>query len=150
MEIRFRVHTEPKAKARPRSRVVTPRRGRAFSQTYTDPKSRREEELFRAAIRTFRPSSPITSAVRLAIEFGFPYRAGWTKAQQRDADDGRMNHLSRPDLDNLAKLVLDAMNPHPGDEIDPGGWWLDDGQVVELNTRKVYSRSPYVLVSVVY
>lgn len=41
----------------------------------------------------------------------------------------RMNHTKRPDIDNLAKLVLDAGN---------GVLWEDDSQVCHLDVRKVY------------
>ena len=38
--------------------------------------------------------------------------------------------IGRPDADNYAKLVLDALN---------GVLWRDDSQVVDLHVRKVYS-----------
>ena len=45
----------------------------------------------------------------------------------------------RPDIDGLAKGLLDAWN---------GVLWIDDGQIVELHLRKVYDVAPGVRVSV--
>ena len=39
-------------------------------------------------------------------------------------------HTSTPDVDNLAKFVLDAMNGH---------FFVDDSQIVELHCQKVYA-----------
>ena len=39
-------------------------------------------------------------------------------------------HTSTPDVDNLAKFVLDAMNGH---------FFVDDSQIVELRCHKVYA-----------
>jgi len=40
-------------------------------------------------------------------------------------------HANKPDVDNLVKLVLDALNR--------SGYWVDDAQVCEIATRKVYA-----------
>jgi len=39
--------------------------------------------------------------------------------------------ITRPDLDNLLKLALDAATA--------AGWWHDDAQVVDLNLSKIYT-----------
>jgi len=42
-----------------------------------------------------------------------------------------LNHECKPDLDNLAKAVLDAMTV--------GGWWGDDCQITDLRVRKEWA-----------
>lgn len=44
-----------------------------------------------------------------------------------------------PDLDNLTKLVLDALNKVA---------WYDDAQIIELLVRKIYSPDPGVEVKI--
>ena len=45
----------------------------------------------------------------------------------------------KPDCDNIAKIVLDALN---------GIAYHDDAQVAELTVIKTYSRAPRVLVEI--
>lgn len=47
-------------------------------------------------------------------------------------------HTSKPDADNAAKAVLDALTQI--------GAWHDDAQVAELNVLKVYGETPGVLI----
>jgi Holliday junction resolvase RusA-like endonuclease len=41
------------------------------------------------------------------------------------------HHIKRPDLDKLARAVLDGLTE--------GGAWLDDSQVIRLQVQKVYA-----------
>lgn len=55
----------------------------------------------------------------------------WPDYLQNAAARGRKRPTGKPDADNLAKLVLDALN---------GCAWLDDGQVVDLTISKRYAK----------
>jgi Holliday junction resolvase RusA-like endonuclease len=50
-----------------------------------------------------------------------------------------MAHTSRPDLDNLIKTVLDALN---------GIAYTDDKQIVRLGATKAYGTDPKILISI--
>lgn len=43
----------------------------------------------------------------------------------------------KPDIDNFAKMVLDALNP--AERLYFRGAWEDDAQVVELTVKKLYA-----------
>lgn len=86
--------------------------------------------LARAAMRG---AKPVTCAISLDITFAMPIPKSWTKRQREVAERGEMPHLSKPDLDNLAKGVKDALT---------GIVWIDDCQVVTLHLRKLYSADP--------
>lgn len=53
--------------------------------------------------------------------------------------DGKILPAKKPDIDNVVKAVLDALN---------GVAYRDDTQVVELHVRKSYSEKPRVEVSI--
>jgi Holliday junction resolvase RusA-like endonuclease len=55
------------------------------------------------------------------------------RAQAALADRGVIRPQTKPDLDNVAKLTLDALN---------GIAWFDDAQVVRLTIDKRYSAAP--------
>lgn len=69
---------------------------------------------------------PLEDAVRVELEFSYTAPKSWSKAKK----DETIYKTSRPDLDNLAKTVLDALN---------GIAFVDDSQVVELELSKVYA-----------
>jgi Holliday junction resolvase RusA-like endonuclease len=64
--------------------------------------------------------SPIEGAVRLDVLFAFAQPKG-RKLQFK---------ISKPDIDNLEKAVMDALTN--------AGVWLDDAQVVEKHSTKVF------------
>lgn len=53
--------------------------------------------------------------------------------------DGLIHPITRPDCDNYAKSVLDALN---------GICWLDDAQIVRLTISKNFSEKPRVEIDV--
>lgn len=50
-------------------------------------------------------------------------------------------HIIKPDLDNLAKAVLDALT-------DSGRFWDDDGAVHTLTLKKFYNQDPGVQITI--
>ena len=67
-------------------------------------------------------------AVRLTAWQALPQRA--TKAQRAAAERGEIYPIRKPDLDNIIKIVLDALN---------GAAYADDTQVVQIDARKLYT-----------
>lgn len=83
--------------------------------------------------RITRPPTPYDGAVRLTIDFYMP--------RPRRAPAARRWHRCRPDVDNLAKAVMDALTD--------AGWWKDDGCVAELFVSKSYSTDQVIGVGAV-
>lgn len=96
---------EPVPKGRPRF---------GKGHAYTDPKTKAAEERIRALTRQAGIRKPTKKPVCLTI--------GFWRASKR-----------RADIDNLAKLVLDALN---------GIVWEDDNQIEELLLFKTTSTCP--------
>jgi len=126
----IRVDTAPVAKARPR---VTMRGGKA--RAYTPKKSADYERL----IASHWHHAPTDKPVALRIEFGMPIPASWPKYRRTEALQGSLLPAKKPDIDNLVKAVLDALN---------GIAYNDDSQVVCLTSRKQYAAVPGVLIQI--
>lgn len=110
----------PKSKGRPRFS-----RGHAYT-----PKETREYE---EAVRIIAKSvikTPFTTALRLTINFYLGVPKSWTKTKKREALNGEVRPESKPDIDNLIKAIMDALNGGIG--------YNDDKQIVELHAYEWY------------
>lgn len=77
------------------------------------------------AMEPHRPASPFEGPVSVDLLFLLPR----PKARSRKHDPaGLLWCTTRPDVDNLAKAVLDCLTLQ--------GWWRDDSQVVSLRAMK--------------
>jgi len=80
------------------------------------------------------PAEPIKGPVRIVLTFYFARPAShYFTGKRRDVrrPDAPGAHLAKPDADNLAKAVLDAMTTL--------GFWRDDSQVCDLYVIKQYA-----------
>lgn len=82
-------------------------------------------------------SAPIDTACKVTIVIHKAIPQSWSKKKQLEYSSGLCPVTTKPDLDNCAKSVLDALN---------GVFYTDDKLVVELSVRKLYSRNSFVSV----
>jgi Holliday junction resolvase RusA-like endonuclease len=130
--ISFTVYGEPVAKGRARFCV---RKG--FAMAYTPKATREAEGDFRSQSLPYRPKEIITGAIRLSIVVYKPTPKSFSKKKAAEAEAGDIMPITRPDFDNYAKLVCDALN---------GVFWKDDSQIVDCRVIKRYSVTPQVTV----
>jgi Holliday junction resolvase RusA-like endonuclease len=102
----------PKARAR-----TVAQGGRVHS--YTPEATKAWEQAVQWAAKPHRPESPLTCPLAVAMVFYLP----------RPQRCKREYPSVRPDIDNYAKAILDALN---------GVMWADDGQIVQLTASKSY------------
>ena len=126
-----RIDGPPTAKGRPRFT----RLGRA----YTPGKTREAEGYIRHQIVEQAGMLRLEGALRVTVACFMAVPGSWSKVKQAQALTGAVPHIGRPDLDNLAKAVLDAAN---------GYLWCDDSQIVALNLSKAYAERPGVRLTV--
>ena len=82
------------------------------------------------AMRNASERGPLAGPVAVRLDFVMPRpKAHSTKRGLRP--DAPRWHASKPDADNLAKAVLDALG-------DLGTYWKDDAQVADLCITKRY------------
>lgn len=131
LQIEFMVPGDPRGKGRPRfSRVGK------FTKTYTDPKTRLYElKIANEAKLAMFPHEPLEGPVAVWMEINVPIPASYSKKRKEACLLGVEMPCKKPDADNIAKGILDAMN---------GIIYKDDVQVVRLSLQKNYSTEPGV------
>ena len=129
--ISFVVAGKPQGKARPR---FDSRR----KITYTPKKTKSYEALVRTSYLTqCRNESALCGAVKANIIAYFPVPKSATKAEREKMLAGELRPTVKPDMDNIIKAILDALN---------GYAYKDDAAVVEVEAEKWYSDTPRVAV----
>lgn len=124
--MKFTVHAIPKAKGRPR---VT-KSGHAFT-----PKATKEyEELIASEWESqWGGIEPTARPITIRMEFYMPIPKSTSKANRKRMAVGLEVPAKKPDIDNLAKAILDGLN---------GKAYKDDNQIVEMTAIKRYSNTP--------
>ena len=80
------------------------------------------EDAYMSQLFEYRPQQPLQGAVSLHIEFMYSIKDKKKKGKWK---------TSKPDVDNVAKLLIDCMTRC--------GFWVDDSQVVILRLAKRYT-----------
>lgn len=134
----FSIPGAPIPKGRARSRIVA-KGGASFARHYTPAKTRVAEATLAARVMQFCPPWPLSGPIELSVEFMLPIPPSWSKRKRSAALHGELQHTSRPDLDNLLKLLKDALN---------GLFWIDDRQIVSVAAAKSYAEVPCTAVRI--
>lgn len=133
--VEFTVEGTPHGKGRPRFR-----RFGNFVSTYTDAKTKSYETLVKeAATKAMGDNDPIEGPVRFDCIVMLSVPKSYPKKRSMDCLMGREWPLKKPDWDNVAKSVADAMN---------GVVFLDDTQIVIARVVKMYAEEPGVEVKI--
>ena len=101
---------------------VNHRTGKFFAGKQLEEARRAYEE----ELRKFVPDEPLEGPVKMDIEFRYT-----TKDKKKSGEF----KTSRPDCDNMVKLIQDVMTSL--------GYWKDDSQVVDLHIRKKWSKCDF-------
>ena len=88
-------------------------------------------------LRSMVQKLPQIGPMNVKITFALPIRNSWDARTVKTAKSGYL--VQKPDIDNLAKLVLDALNEFV---------WEDDSQIMELHLKKFYSDTPETIVEI--
>lgn len=118
-----------------------PRFGTAGGQprAFTDPKTRSAEAWVRSRAADAWAGAPLAGPVTLQMSIGVAVPASWSKRKRADALSGAIWPTSKPDLDNVLKLVGDALN---------GIVWQDDKQIVRAEVVRRYVEAPQTVLTV--
>ena len=124
----FHVDVNPVPKGRPRFSKVG-----GFMRSYTPKKTSDYETEVRTQAQAVMTREPLETPLAVYLYFRLPIPRSYTKKRQEACLNGSERPIKKPDIDNLAKSVLDGLN---------GVVWHDDSQIVSLHLTKVYARNP--------
>ena len=124
MKVKFIINGTPQGKGRHRSTVI---KGKIHN--YTPEKTSEYEErvqIMYLAAGGWRLYGPICATIKAYYKIP----QSWAKKRRADACKGTQRPQTKPDCDNIAKIILDALN---------GRAYDDDKQVTGLNVEKHYT-----------
>lgn len=121
MKVSFQVMGKPQGKARPR----LSRHG-----VYTPQATVQYEKQIRAAYLGATNGESCGVDVAVWIDAYFPIPKSWTKSKREAAERGDVIP-GKPDVDNILKIVMDALN---------GLAYKDDAQVTRAICSKTYAK----------
>lgn len=124
-EMNYVVEGTPVGKGRPKFA----RRGK-FVSTYTPTKTRTYEDTIKVAARQAMTIEPLQTPVTVFVYISVPIPASYSKKRKQACLSGFEKPMKKPDIDNVSKCFLDAMN---------GIVYVDDVQVISLHMTKVYN-----------
>lgn len=102
-------------------RVVRTREGKHVPQFYEPPELQKARSQLMAHLMKHRPKEPLTGGIMLTVKWLFP------KGEHQSGE----YRTTRPDTDNLNKLLKDCMTAV--------GFWKDDAQVASEVCEKFWS-----------
>ena len=105
--------------------------------TYTPTETTNYENLVKYSYIQQCYGESIDGAIMAQITAVYPIPKSASKKKRAEMVRGVIKPTVKPDCDNVAKTVLDALN---------GMAYTDDSQVVALIVRKVYGENPRVIV----
>ena len=124
--------TEGKLKAKER-----PRKGKYGF--YTPKGTQDSEKLIRQHYKAYG-CKKLSGALGMKITAHLPIPKGGSKATKQKMVQGYIRPVTRPDLDNYIKTVMDALN---------GVAYDDDSQIVKVIAEKVYvDGNPYTEITI--
>jgi Holliday junction resolvase RusA-like endonuclease len=133
--IAFDIPGEPVGKGRPRFTTAN-----GHPRTYTPEKTVDFENRVRAiATGKMHGCKPVDGPLFVEILADFAIPKSFSRKDKANANLGGLLPIKKPDVDNIAKAVCDALN---------GVVYLDDKQIVEIKVRKRYGLEPCIMVRV--
>lgn len=126
---------EPKPKERPRARLAKTKDGKPYVQMYTPSATEKYEETIRKAWIRENGEEPLMGPLVVHLMFGMRIPKSTNKTDRVAMLERRKRPITKPDLDNCAKSVLDALN---------GIAYKDDNQIVTMYAKKYYTETPCI------
>lgn len=127
----FEVPGKITGKGRPRVNTST-------AIAYTPAKTKEYEDLIKQYfIIKYRGTKPLEGRLSVTIKAHFSIPKNTGKLRNEEMLNNTISPVKKPDIDNIAKIVLDALNKLA---------FKDDNQITKLNVEKMYSEEEKVLI----
>lgn len=133
MKYEFEVIGDIKGKARPRMNTLT-------GVTYTPNNTKDYENLIKQYFKIKYPRFvPFENRISVGIKAYFKIPKNTSKKNAELMLKGQISPAKKPDIDNVTKVVLDALNKMA---------FKDDNQITKLEVEKFYAEEEKILVTV--
>ena len=135
MTVAFVIPYEPMGKERPRAYSC-----HGHTQVYTPYKTREYEEMIKTiySLQVGHKRFPDDAEILLEVIACFAVPKSTSKTKRELMLNGGILPRKKPDYDNIAKIITDALN---------GVAYKDDSQIVWADIRKKYAKNPCVYVT---
>ena len=129
----FEVPGEIVGKGRPRLNTYT-------NQVYTPTKTKDYETLVQQYFRLKYPRyQTLENRIHVKIIAYFKILKSTSKKNTQEMLDGKISPTKKPDIDNIIKVILDALNKMA---------FKDDNQITKIEVEKVYSTEEKVVIKI--
>lgn len=118
----------------------TPQKRPRVTRFVTYDPSKKDKVAFLKTIFDQIPKVPLSTALGLTIAFNFARPKSHFNRKGVLLPTSPKLHIKKPDIDNLIKFVLDALN---------GQLYVDDSQVVSITATKQYAPESCIEIKVV-
>ena len=133
MKYEFEIPGKVTGKGRPRVNTNT-------GMAYTPTKTRDYEDLVKQYFLLKYPRiKPLSNRVSIEIIAYFEPVKTVSKIEKEKMLEGTVSPTKKPDIDNIAKIILDSLN---------GLAFIDDTQVTKISVEKKYSNEEKVYVKI--
>lgn len=134
-QLKFIVRGDPPVSKRPRSARIKNKQTGAVVGVRVFAADAEDQESLRDSFCRQLPSGhiPYAGEVEILLEIYRPMLASWSPYKRLLAELGYIRAESKPDFDNFAKIIVDAMR---------GIVFVDDGQIVNATVSIAYSAVP--------
>ncbi len=131
----FEVIGAPVGKRRPKFSMI-----HGYAQAIKPKEDVIYENLVKLSFQQAKPNdyNLFDKAVKMTILAYFAIPKSFSKKKQNEALEGKLRPLTKPDADNIAKIICDALNDIA---------YKDDTQIVELTIIKQYASEPKVKIT---
>ncbi len=131
----FEVVGAPVGKRRPKFSTI-----HGYAQALKPKEDVIYENLVKIMFQQVKPNnySMFNKPIKMKIEAYFAIPKSFSKVKQSQALEGKLLPLTKPDADNIAKIICDALNDVA---------YKDDTQIVELAIIKRYAMEPKVKIT---
>lgn len=110
-----------------------PRFSKTAGYVHTYDPLKKIKEAYQWQIRSQYRENPLNGPLLVEISFFLPVPKSTSGIRRNQMLNGILHHITKPDIDNLAKFSLDCLNKLV---------FHDDSQVQELRLKKLYASVP--------
>lgn len=125
----FEIHGDP-----------VPQQQTRFARGIAYDPSKKAREMIQWQIKPYAPKDLLMGPIKVDLTFYFPVPKSVSKIRRRQMLNHVIHHIKKPDVDNCAYLVTNAMKKI---------FYNDDSQIIDLSMHKRYSEEPKTVVTII-